>query len=63
MPSNGVGGEPVTKGGGTLNCDTLFAFKVHAVHLGTDIVLTTDLVTSEAAFIGGSSGRLPREWL
>ena len=36
--------EPVTECCGALDCDTLFAFQVHAIHLGPHIVATADLM-------------------
>lgn len=58
-----MGGEPVTKRGGTLNCNTLFAFEVHAVHFGANVVLAADLVKLvRAANYRGPSGCLPHEW-
>ena len=53
--------DPVAKGGGTLNCNTLFPFELHAVHLGTDIVSATDLVTGEAQI--RRSLRTPTSWM
>jgi len=35
---------PCGIGGSTLNGDSLFSLKLHRVHLGSDIVLATDLV-------------------
>jgi hypothetical protein len=56
-----MSGDPVTEGGGTLNCNALFSFKLHAVHLGTNIVFATDLVTGEKQ-IKRALERLPHEW-
>ena len=37
-------GDPVAEGRSALNCDALLAFEVHTVHLGPDVVATTDLM-------------------
>lgn len=37
-------GKPVTECCGALDCDTLFTFQVHAIHLGPHVVATTDLM-------------------
>ena len=36
--------QPVTECCGTLDCDTLFTFEVHAVHFSPHVVATTDFM-------------------
>lgn len=37
-------GNPVTEGRSALDCDALFTFQVHAIHLGPHVVATSDLM-------------------
>lgn len=39
-----VGVFPLAEGGGTLDGDALFAFQVHAVHLGAHSIFSTYIV-------------------
>ena len=44
VTGRGILGDPVTESCGALDCDTLFTFQVHAVHLGPHVVATADLM-------------------
>jgi len=44
VTGRGILGDPVTESCGALDCDALFTFQVHAVHLGPHVVAATDLM-------------------